>query len=204
MRIDSTEAINILASVMAISLALTFANGGLDIESGQFVYYMLIFTTTVGSGFVLHELAHKYVAVKYGAKAAFRAWPSGLVFMLALAIVPQLFGFHFPLFIAPGAVYIQPVRRMITRQQNGIISLAGPMTNIALFILFMAGWLFFSDALPMLGVICRLGAQVNIFLAFFNMLPIFPLDGSKVMNWDWRIWLSIFAFCFIGSAVFRI
>ena len=38
-----------------------------------------------------------------------------------------------------------------------------------------------------------LAAAVNVWLALFNLLPIPPLDGSKVMLWDIRIWVVSFA-----------
>ena len=160
---------------------------------------MLIFTFTVGSGFVLHELAHKFFAVKYGARARFRAWPAGLVLMLALAIVPQFFGFRLPMILAPGAVYIFAYRGQISLKQNGIISLAGPATNVALCAIFIA--LYLLSPLESLSAVFFIGAQVNIFLALFNLLPVFPLDGSKVIAWDWRVWLFAFIVCFLGSSI---
>ena len=181
-QIDMDEAVHIFVSIVAIALSLSFAQGGISVDAGHFVFLMLIFTFTVGSGFVLHELAHKFFAVKYGARARFRAWPAGLVLMLALAIVPQFFGFRLPMILAPGAVYIFAYRGQISLKQNGIISLAGPATNVALCAIFI-------------------GAQVNIFLALFNLLPVFPLDGSKVIAWDWRVWLFAFIVCFLGSSI---
>jgi Zn-dependent protease len=38
-----------------------------------------------------------------------------------------------------------------------------------------------------------LAVFVNLWLAIFNMLPIPPLDGSKVFSWDKRIWTILFA-----------
>jgi hypothetical protein len=40
---------------------------------GVLVFYIVISIITLGSGFVLHELAHKYFAIKYGARARFQA-----------------------------------------------------------------------------------------------------------------------------------
>ncbi len=36
-------------------------------------------------------------------------------------------------------------------------------------------------------------AQLNAFLAVFNLLPIPPLDGSKIMPWNLTLWISVFA-----------
>ena len=90
---------------------------------------LLISSVGVGTGFILHELAHKYVAIHYGAHAEFRMWQSGLI----LAIILPIVTFGQFLFAAPGAVYIYGTN--ISREQNGIISLAGPFTNVAIAIL---------------------------------------------------------------------
>ncbi len=196
MRIDKNEAFDMIVSILAISLALSFWNSGLNIEPSLFIFLMASFTITIGSGFVLHELAHKYVAINYGARAHFKAWPLGLAAGLALAIVPQIFGWRAPILLAPGAVYIYAVRG-ITRRQNGIISLAGPAMNWVLSFIF----LFISISFPgsvIITQVARLGAMANMFLALFNLLPIFPLDGSKVIAWDWKVWLASFAFSFLG------
>jgi Zn-dependent protease len=201
MQLDERELGNIAVSVVAIALSLTFFNQGLDVKSGEFVFWLAAFTITVGSGFVFHELAHKLVAIRYGARAAYEAWPSGLMLMLGLAILPQLFGIRSPfLFLAPGAVMIHAYR--INRKQYGLISLAGPVTNVVLAFVFfglvVGGLMAGFGAESALVKVAMLGVTVNFFLAFFNMLPIFPLDGSKVMAWDWRVWAAFTIFCFGG------
>jgi Zn-dependent protease len=140
----------------------------------------LISLTTVGSGFVLHELSHKFTAQNYGYWAEFRMWPFGLI----LALATSLIGF---IFAAPGATYISGSN--ISQSENGKISLAGPLTNVgvaaAFFPLVFTGDTFFV----LLGT---LGTQINIFLALFNMLPIMPLDGAKVFGWNKIIWAGVF------------
>jgi Zn-dependent protease len=161
---------------------------------------------------LLHELAHKYVATRYGAHARYETWTLGLILMLALAIIPQLFGFPLPLFLAPGAVMIYAMKPM-SRQEAGLISLAGPATNIALAVIFLLlalglfGVAAFSEQAAsgegyVLPLVMLMGVRVNLFLAMFNLLPIFPLDGSKVVAWDWKIWLAAFAIAFLGSGMF--
>ena len=89
----------------------------------EFLVFIVPLLVTVGSGFILHEMSHKLVAMYYGAQARFRMWVQGLVVML----IGSLFGV---LFAAPGAVYIYS--NNINKRQNGIISLAGPMLNLAI------------------------------------------------------------------------
>ncbi|MBI4981020.1 metalloprotease [Candidatus Woesearchaeota archaeon] len=136
---------------------------------------------TVGIGFLLHELAHKIAAQRFGCMAEFRAFDQMLFLALGLAAV---IGFTF---IAPGAVMISG---MITRRENGIISLAGPLTNYVLGLLFL-GLMFL---LPPLGFIFSIGFQINFWLGLFNMIPFLNFDGAKIMNWNTFIWLGMVAF----------
>ena len=130
------------------------------------------------TGFLLHELGHKFVAQRYGAWAEYRMYPMGLL----MALVFSFLGF---LFAAPGAVYIQG---RISRKQNGLISLAGPLTNILFGTSFIVLWLAFpslglwSSAFNWVGVL-------SLFLAGFNLIPLGPLDGKKVFNWSPTTWV---------------
>ena len=100
-------------------------------------------------------------------------------------------GFGF-IFAAPGATYIYSEH--ISRKQNGIISLVGPAINIALaialFLLSIFSAIFFPSGL--IAGVLLFAAIINLYLAFFNMLPIPPLDGSKVIVWNPIIWGIVF------------
>ncbi|QSG06766.1 metalloprotease [Halapricum desulfuricans] len=151
------------------------STGALSILGVGFVLSML----TAGIGFLLHELAHKVVAVHYGQLAEFRADYS----MLFLAVMAGLAGF---LFAAPGAVYH---RGRITAREQGLIALAGPVVNVALVAVFAGIWIGAEAiGLSLLGTIGYLGAIINALLAGFNMLPFGPLDGKKVMRWSRPVW----------------
>ncbi len=132
---------------------------------------------TVGVGFLLHELAHKAVAVRFDQIAEFRADYN----MLGLAIVAALAGF---LFAAPGAVYHQG---RITDRENGLIALAGPVTNLALAGLFLPVAFLEGSA----GAVGNLGVLVNVLLAAFNMIPFGPLDGKTVLTWNKAVYAAV-------------
>jgi Zn-dependent protease len=126
-------------------------------------------------------MAHKFVAQHYGCWAEFRYSQQGLLIALLLS---ALAGF---LFAAPGAVYIAG---RINERQNGIISIAGPMVNVAVA----------SIAIPIIlvtGGIVAAGFYTvvffNAFLAIFNMIPVMPLDGAKVLKWNPAIYVGSLA-----------
>jgi Zn-dependent protease len=128
----------------------------------------------IGSGFVLHELAHKVVAQRYGHWAEFRAQFFGLLMSLLLAL-----GIGF-LAAAPGAVVIQGA---VTRRENGLISLVGPGTNLLIGLLAFP----FTQAVNPDATLPRmmaLVATVNGGLCLLNLLPLGQLDGRKVLRWS--------------------
>ncbi|HTD80605.1 MAG TPA: site-2 protease family protein [Thermoplasmata archaeon] len=156
-------------------------------------------TVAVLTGFLLHELMHKAVAQRYGAWAEFRSSRTGLI----MAIFTAFLGI---VFAAPGAVYIAGP---LTRQQNGRVSLAGPLTNLAVALAFTglgAAFRFLTgDVAYYVGGILFFTGYINAFLGVFNMLPIPPLDGSKVLAWNVGIWAltivgmgALFALYFLG------
>ena len=113
----------------------------------------------VGSAFIFHELAHRQVAIRFGAQAQFRAWKFGLILAILTAL-PVLFTGRGFIFAAPGAVYIYGTH--ITRKQNGLISLAGPIVNLIFgFVFLMLSVLFVIGSLA--WQITFYGAMINFF-----------------------------------------
>lgn len=183
---NQREINDLLISWLTISLAFAWIGARILSPGGtaEFISQFTIILIAVGTGFVLHELAHKYVAIHYGAHAEFRAWKEGLIFAVVLAFITNG---EF-VFAAPGAVYVLGNR--ITTKQNGIISLAGPVTNLAIVLVFgillgalKPGQGFVQDIIVTV-------MHINFFLAAFNMIPVFPLDGSKVFVWSKGAWLA--------------
>ena len=191
--ITDREAKEILISVVAISTALAIAIFGLGVFAHPFDAMVLIafFLVTVGVGFILHEMAHKLVANFFGAAAEFRMWVQGLIFMMFISLL----GF---VFAAPGAVYIYSP--YLTRRENGIISAAGPFTNLILAVIFM-GVAMVSPVYFLEMNAWYWGSKINVFLGLFNLIPIFPLDGSKILAWNIFAWGAL-AITALGMFIF--
>ncbi len=98
--------------------------------------------------------------------------------MLFLALVTSLFGV---IFAAPGAVIIQG---HVTQKQSGLISAAGPLSNLVLALLFLA-------TSPWLGVVSYYGYLINAWLGLFNLLPFWLLDGKKVYHWNKAVYFVL-------------
>jgi len=176
---SETEIRDLLKAWVAISIAFAMIMRGL--AGLNFYQVFIVAAITVGTGFLLHELGHKLVAQRYGCFAEFRSFDQ----MLLLAIFMSFFGF---VFAAPGAVMIHGP---VGKRRNGIISAAGPMVNIVLALLFLL--LLFISYGGFMRIIAFYGFYINSWLALFNMIPIWNLDGAKVLRWDKKVYGSIVA-----------
>lgn len=189
-KFSKQEKIDLSISIIVLTLIISFMYSKSNFTVDTFLLFLPIAFVTVGLGFVLHELGHKFVAQKYGFYAEFRRSDKGLM----LGIVTALMGF---LFFAPGAVMIASPTGYITDEQNGKISIAGPIVNIILALIFLGIQISIQplvslsniDIMVYIYFISQVGFSINSFLALFNLLPIPPLDGSKVIGWNLPIWL---------------
>ncbi len=184
-RISRREEFDLFIAWIAISLAfaIIFLRDTGRVDPVTALLFLGVSLFTVGIGFILHEMAHKFTAIKYGFWAEFRK--DNLMLLVAVALA-ALVGV---VFAAPGATVIYDSNgRGISREQNGKISVAGPLVNLLLCIPFAALLiygggtnLFTGNIITMTGMI---GLQVNAMIAAFNMLPVSVLDGKKVFAWN--------------------
>ncbi len=192
-RISRRELFDLAVAWVAISIAfaIIFAKGNsneffVTTNLTTFLLYLGISLVTVGIGFILHEMAHKFTAIRYGFHSEFRKNDIMLVIAILLA---ALVGF---VFAAPGATLIYG---QTTREQNGKISAMGPLTNLLLCIPFAAilygSQVIGGDSGNILSIIGFIGLSVNAMIAAFNMLPVSVLDGKKVLAWNAGVFLVL-------------
>jgi Zn-dependent protease len=176
---------------LGVAFAIFFAGGGrravaMLAEEGL-IQPLLVSLVTAGLGFLLHELAHKVVAVRFDQIAEFRA-DYGMLF---LAVMSALVGF---LFAAPGAVHH---RGRLTEREHGLIALAGPVTNGLLALVFAPVYVLgLLAGSPLLSLIGGRGVAINLFLAAFNLIPFGALDGKTVLGWS----KVVFVLSFVPAA----
>jgi Zn-dependent protease len=134
---------------------------------------------------VIHEVAHGYVALWLGDTTAYydgrltlnplkHLDPFGSVLLpLILSFSGVVFGWAKP-------VPYNPYNLRNRRLGEPLVALAGPVSNILLAIIFGLLIRFVPLDSAMLFIAASI-VQVNIVLAVFNMIPIPPLDGSKIL-----------------------
>ncbi len=189
-------------AVLTVAFAFIYTGGiqGALSHFGQFLYFVPIAFVAVTLSFVLHEYMHKIVAQKFGAIAAFRMSDTGII----ITLVSGAFGF---LIGIPGATMIYT--NHFTKEEEGYVSLAGPLTNFAIFIIIYSAYILTYHASPALvlqnisapvsymQIMLAITLFISIWLAFFNMLPIYPLDGSKVLRWNAPVYAAMVALVFV-------
>ena len=132
-------------------------------------------------GLIIHELAHRESARGFGCYARYSIYPLGIVITLVSGLLRSL-GFWFA-FIMTG--YVLTYCPFGGDRASGWISLWGPASNIVLSLIgFLAS--FFA---PCCGLLFKGFGEMNAWLAFFNLLPFYPLDGSKVFRFNPVLWL---------------
>lgn len=134
----------------------------------------------------LHELGHGVAAIQQGDDTPRRL---GRMTLNPVVHIPPFAWLLFAVVgITWGLMPIDPRNFRHGRLSNAIVSAAGPAVNVVLAIVLLAAavlWDKYSTAgastYGAVLTILEIGGQLNIVLALFNLLPLPPLDGSRIL-----------------------
>ncbi|MEZ0248675.1 MAG: peptidase M50 [Thermoproteus sp.] len=149
------------------------------------IYGILLPTLAIAIAIVPHELAHRQTARSRGCWSRFVLYPPGfLVTLFVNAVVGALA--RSPVLFISGYTLISCYGHDVG--DDGIISLAGPLTNIAIALASYAVLLSPIYIGPVAAGFLEYLMRLNAFVAFFNLLPLGPLDGAKIFRWNIAVW----------------
>jgi Zn-dependent protease len=155
----------------------------------QFIFSLIVLLFSV----IIHEVSHGYAALALGDRTAeyegrLTLNPIPHIDMVGTIILPVislllpgsfLFGWAKP-------VPFNPYNLKSKRWGEAIVAAAGPLSNILIALIFGLLVRFYFIPAGMVGssasILCQIIVLVNITLAVFNLVPIPPLDGSKILS----------------------
>ena len=134
-----------------------------------------------------HEFAHAWVATRLGdetprLQGRVTLNPLAHVDWMGTTILPFLSSLFFGGFLGWG----KPVYTQINKLKGGLnglllVALAGPFSNVIMAVILGAIAAFTLTASPGFASYAYRGAELSLYLGLFNLLPVPPLDGSKIL-----------------------
>ena len=151
-----------------------------------FALLVWLFSDSYFGGMLPH--LSSWECMGFGVLAALSLYLSLLVHESGHCLVARWYGMHITqitLFLFGCAAQIH--REPPTPKSEFLITIAGPIVSAVIAFSFLTIAVFFSTS-PSWGVFSLLLALLNLNVALFNLLPIFPLDGGRVLRaglWAW-------------------
>ena len=185
-------------------------------ELALFVIPVIIFSI------ILHEIAHGWSALFLGDETAKNAGrltlnpishidPIGSILLPIITYTTGfIFGYAKPVPYNPNN--LRKVRALGKEWSEAIVAFSGPATNIILACIFAAIYhVLSSPAISVMPIVLEglaMAVVLNIFLAFLNLIPVPPLDGSKILftflPYKARRFMEQYQLMFIGAALLLI
>jgi len=170
------EILVIAISTIGFAAAFLLADR-LDLD----VVTVAVFLGAGGIATILHDLAHKFCAIRCGCVTEYQFWSLGTATMLATA---WLFG---NAFAKPSRSVIRGGRPLLP-EEAARIRLAGPLMSkgiavVSLFLIPLGG---------LFAVAGSAGFSMNLLNCVFSLVPVKPNDGVEIYEWNRLVWAGTF------------
>jgi len=162
---------------ISMFITVSFFSGGGYQE--PWVYLTLAGFATLA--FILHEFGHKFTGIKLGNWSEFR-----LIKIFAILTAISVIPLNPIKIVCPGAVQVTGDTKV---PNMGKIALAGPLINLIQAVIFIIIASFSGTTTDIIFKILIIAAYLNAFLGLFNLIPLGPLDGLKVVRWNKPLYL---------------
>ncbi len=141
---------------------------------------------------IFHEIAHGYTAYRHGDDTAYLSGrlsfnPLPHIDPVGTLLLPAACALmHFPMIGWAKPVPVNPYRLHNPRADMALVAVSGPLSNLLLIAVSMIGLKLVSFGFLGAGltgplvIIFGFAIQINLLLAAFNLIPIYPLDGSQI------------------------
>jgi Zn-dependent protease len=193
-RTSAREILDLCIAVAVLTVVFGMPVGGVTTLLGQ---PLLRIEVLFGTAFVAvmlsifpHELAHKFMAQRYGCWAEFRRSD----YFIGISLLFSLLG-GFGIAGAGAVVIAGPT----TKESYGKISAVGPATNALMGALLFPVAMFAAPG-SLVRFLAAWIVWVNVGLGVFNMLPVWILDVKKIWNWNKGAYIGLFALLVVFGA----
>lgn len=130
---------------------------------------------------VLHEAMHFLTARMYRFRVTYRLWWQGIILLIVTSFTRTVFG--------------QPILTRIEDEEHcdrrdlAMVMLSGPLVSFCLSLSFLS--LYFLKGT--FSSIALVGLEMSLITAVVSFLPIRPLDGKRVLDWNFIVWAAVFS-----------
>tara|TARA_Y100000310_G_scaffold345388_1_gene464387 strand:+ start:1684 stop:2439 length:756 start_codon:yes stop_codon:yes gene_type:complete len=191
----------LLITTVVLAFIIGFNDGSSQFNLSKWLLHFIFIFIGVGISVLFHESGHRLVAFPAGFKVEYQLWWYGLV----IGIIFALFSKGNIWILVPGGIW---AHHMLIHRLGffrygpntfaiSVIALSGPLASIICATLIKTiQWIFFSAGSPFLQKLFIF----NLAYAVWSLIPIPPLDGSKVFFHSRLTFAFIFG-CVLGYTV---
>lgn len=197
----SAEIRSLAATVLIVAFIISFADWGKgatpDLTEGLFNFLIAVIITAVT--FFVRESVRRIAALSVGYRAEYKVWWWGLLLGLVIVFISR----GYVWILLPGGILLHHLaghrlghfRYGLNFFGLGMVSMTAPIANVVMAVIIKSVNLYLNS-----GVLTK-AVYLNLLLAIFSVLPIPPMDGSKMFFGSRMVYSFMFIAIILASAL---